>query len=260
MIEGLDHDDKFRMVEDEFVAIAKIFTAQRHQAAYEEQQNAAKISPTARPVVGKMTDNTRRKIERLAQSKVQRDVLGRLKEDSKIASDTDSEDEVLPYVGTSLHVLMDSPKKAMSLSKFTAGNSATRAAAGFRAPTVQIMGRSVDRSQSQVEGSTEDGHDSKVPPPRPEFRSVRLKSPVSSRLAESTKSESAKRTQRCRGAIHSTEFPPDTPDTAPSEDDELSQAAAASRARIERRMQARLARSGQAQGKEAALDSIPSFL
>lgn len=143
MFEGFDRDDRYRMVEDEFLSIAQRFTVHLYAAEYKRQERLAKarnaeaINSISRPVTGKMPDSTRHKIERLARSKNQRitlqDFLGKREE----ADDSDdSNDDGLPYVGTTLHGLMDSPRrKSISLSKIRSPGATTRAAAGYQGPS-----------------------------------------------------------------------------------------------------------------------------
>lgn len=137
MDEGFEKDDKYRIVEDEFLKVAKKFTVHLHAAEYKRQQKMAKtrnaetINSISRPVTGKMPDQTKRKVEAVARAKKQQAGLQGLLVKSE--GPESSDDEGLPYVGTSLHGLMDSPrKKAASLPKST-GTPTTRAAAGYKA-------------------------------------------------------------------------------------------------------------------------------
>jgi len=140
MKEGMDRDDQWRMVEDEFVTVAQRFTVHLHAAEYKRQQKAVKnrnadtISSISRPVTGKMPDHTKRRIESVARAKTQKTALkGLLDKKTDGPALSDSDDEVgLPYVGTTLHGLMDSPRrKAASLTSLTTVTKSTRAAAGF---------------------------------------------------------------------------------------------------------------------------------
>lgn len=143
MEEGIDQDDKYRMVEDEFLSIAQQFTVHLHAAEYKRQQkmvkvrNAEAINSISRPVTGKMPNHTKRRVEGVAKAKAQRTVLQTLlgEKPGEEESSDDSDGDGLPYVGTTLHGLMDSPRgKSASLSKIRASNVATRAAAGFGKP------------------------------------------------------------------------------------------------------------------------------
>jgi len=74
MREGLDADDVYIMVEDEFYATAKLFTQHLHHAEYVRLKNLAKIrqSAPARPVDAKTTvrpDTKIGKVKRTVQAK-----------------------------------------------------------------------------------------------------------------------------------------------------------------------------------------------
>ena len=140
MIEGMDHDDKYRMVEDEFLAVAQNWTVHLHATEYKKQQkmvksrNAETIDAISRPVVDRMPNNTRRKVEGLAKVKAQKSAVGELLAKTGGAQDTDSDEDAI-YYGNGLHTLMVSPrKKAASLSKIGSAKATTRAAAGFQKP------------------------------------------------------------------------------------------------------------------------------
>jgi hypothetical protein len=146
MDEGVDCDDKYRMVEDEFLTIAKRFTVHLHAAEYKRQQkmvksrNADTINSISRPVTGKMPDHTKRKVETAARVKTQKvaleSMLGKKAEDG---SDDSDDGDGLPYFGTTLHGLMDSPrKKAASLARLGTIAATTRAAAGFKQSAAQV--------------------------------------------------------------------------------------------------------------------------
>jgi hypothetical protein len=105
MVEGMEYDDKWRMVEDEFLSVAQTFTVHLHAAEYKRQQkmvksrNADTINSISRPVTGMMPEQTKRKLEAVARAKTQRsaveDVVAKKAED-----DDDSDDGGgLPYFG-----------------------------------------------------------------------------------------------------------------------------------------------------------------
>ena len=158
MDEGLDQDDKYRMVEDEFLSIAKKFTVHLHAAEYQRQkklarsQNAEKINSISRPVAGRMPDQTRRKIESVTRANNQLTTLQEfLGKQSETAGDSDNsaDGDALPYIGTSLHGLMDSPRRrASSLAKIGPTATTTRAAAGFRKPAAHAKPHLKAMSQS----------------------------------------------------------------------------------------------------------------
>lgn len=156
MIDGADDDDKYRMVEDEFLTVAQRFTVHLHAAEYKRQQKMAKtqnadtISSISRPVTVKMPEQTKRKVEALSRAQAQKSVLeklvGKKAGVSEISDDSD-DGNGLPYFGTSLHGLMDSPReKSASLSKISS-TLATRAAAGYRQPK---PGRRTSLGSSQL--------------------------------------------------------------------------------------------------------------
>ncbi|KXH27722.1 hypothetical protein CSIM01_11559 [Colletotrichum simmondsii] len=117
MIDGLENDDKYRMVEDELFTIAGHFTAHLHAAEYQRlkaqtrTQNAETIKTISRPVVGSLTELARKRQEELLRKKKQREALRRAKRDAG-RDDEDTGDETsVPWRGTSLQGLMHSPKK-----------------------------------------------------------------------------------------------------------------------------------------------------
>ncbi|RYO89951.1 hypothetical protein DL766_007086 [Monosporascus sp. MC13-8B] len=132
--QGLEADDRYRMVEDELLFIAQRFTAHLHAAEYQrlketsKSQNAKTIKDISRPVVGSMTELAKRKQERKARAEKQR--LARKKAlAEQDGTESESDDH---YRGTSLFGLMESPaKKARRLDSLAAPSIATRAAAGF---------------------------------------------------------------------------------------------------------------------------------
>ena len=139
MDEGLEYDDKYRMVEDEFLTVAKQFTVHIHAAEYERQKKIVKsrkadtIDTISRPVTGRMPDHTRRRVEAASHAKAQKAALEDLLPKQDDGSDDSDDAEGLPYFGTTLHGLMDSPrKKAASLTSLGKIAAATRAAAGFK--------------------------------------------------------------------------------------------------------------------------------
>jgi hypothetical protein len=143
MHEGVERDDRYRMVEDEFLATAQQFTVHLHAAEYKRQEkiararNAETISSISRPVTQAMTDRTKRKLEAIERSKTQKNAIQTLLgENGDDVNDLDesSDGEGLAYFNTTLRGLMDSPRRqSATLSKLPYG-IATRAAAGFQKP------------------------------------------------------------------------------------------------------------------------------
>ncbi|VBB76727.1 Putative protein of unknown function [Podospora comata] len=120
MIEGVDHDDRYRMVEDEFLAVAGEFTRHLHAAEYQRlkglarSQNADTISNISRPVTGEMTEMVKRRHAALNIASKQRKGITQLKGLSpQTTSDTDDEEAPSRKQPNpnSLQGLMDSPLK-----------------------------------------------------------------------------------------------------------------------------------------------------
>ncbi|KAI1099348.1 hypothetical protein F4804DRAFT_85799 [Jackrogersella minutella] len=128
MIDGLEHDDMYRMVEDEFLSTARQFTAHLHAVEYHrlkaasKSQNADTIRNISRPVVGRMTDLVKKK-QRAAVGKA----MANKDQDDDIESREDDS-----WQSASLYGLMEKPRQqAMRLDNLTKVTGTTRAAAGF---------------------------------------------------------------------------------------------------------------------------------
>ncbi len=146
MEEGFDRDDRFRMVEDEFLDAAKQFTQHLHAAEYQKMkkaarsQNVATINSISRPITIRMPNETRRKVESVARAKKQVDVIQGLlsRKNHGAGSGEDSDDYGSAWLGTALHGLMESPRRsAASLDTVGKAPAMTRAAAGFHKPNPQ---------------------------------------------------------------------------------------------------------------------------
>ncbi|KAK3318001.1 hypothetical protein B0H66DRAFT_555943 [Apodospora peruviana] len=153
MREGPDKDDRYRMVEDEFLAVAHEFTRHIHAAEYQRlksrainSQNAETIQNISRPVTGEMTDLVKRRHAALGTAAKQRKGIARVlklgKKQLATAGDNDDEKEEedgeteetgesprrAAAVGGGLRGLMDSPRKrAVPLISFSSNLSATAA-------------------------------------------------------------------------------------------------------------------------------------
>ncbi|KAK7420879.1 hypothetical protein QQZ08_010209 [Neonectria magnoliae] len=130
MIPGPLHDDRYRMVEDELVNIARQFTTHLHRAEYNrlkslaKTQNATTIREIERPVVGTPTLLARQRHDNARLIAKQRKALRTGGRDS--ATD-------LRRMPTGLKGLMESPRKETKwISAAPAGTTTTRAAAGFQ--------------------------------------------------------------------------------------------------------------------------------
>lgn len=159
MQEGLDRDDIYIMVEDEFQAVAKTFTQHLHHAEYMRlkklvrTQNASTISTISRPVdsITKMREETKKKKEAEAKSAKQQTALqqimgrarGRRPQTDSENSESDEEKHDDPWVGTTLQGLMTkSPHKPhTSLTGLQGVKSSTRAAAGYSKPESRPLQR-----------------------------------------------------------------------------------------------------------------------
>ena len=145
MCEGLDRDDIYVMVEDEFQTVAQTFTQHLHHAEYKRLKDLAKarnsntISTISRPVDAKTTMRPETKVRKQAEA-------GEMKRKQALPTtpsaprgeseieDSDFDDETkAPWAGTHLQGLMvKSPRKNLaSLTGLQGVKSSTRAAAGF---------------------------------------------------------------------------------------------------------------------------------
>ncbi|KAI0432055.1 hypothetical protein F5Y09DRAFT_167824 [Xylaria sp. FL1042] len=139
MIEGIDGDDRYRMVEDEFLATAQQFTAHLHAAEYKrlktasERENAQMIRTISRPVIGQMTNLVKIKQERKALREKQRLATRKLRKGDVSGDESTGTDDLNDsWQKQSLHGLMESPsKRAKRLNELPAATSVTRAAAGY---------------------------------------------------------------------------------------------------------------------------------
>jgi hypothetical protein len=144
---GWEADDGWRMVTDEFMATAQLFTAHLAHAEYRRQKELAKnrekalggADAIARPVVGQLSKEGQRK----RQGELQRKGVKAMMKDEE-------EEEEDPWMGTQLASLMMSPRKRERLQPVkVVGRSSTRAAAGFdRAQPLDLRGRPLERQQS----------------------------------------------------------------------------------------------------------------
>ncbi|KAL6807687.1 hypothetical protein GGI42DRAFT_253507 [Trichoderma sp. SZMC 28013] len=142
MIPGPLNDDKFRMVDDEFLHMAQRFTAHLHRAEYDrlkalaKAQNAATISEIERPVVASTvpTARARQRSEAAQNTMKQRKALeaeGGDGDDRKAKGD----EQRSPWAATGLRGLMEAPRREgrtiMPAASASSSSSRTRAAAGY---------------------------------------------------------------------------------------------------------------------------------
>ncbi|GKU20899.1 hypothetical protein FLAG1_04855 [Fusarium langsethiae] len=190
---GLDHDDRYRMVEDEFLSMAHQFTVHLHRAEYNrlknlaKQQNADTIREIERPIVGPPTLLARQRQETAHRISKQRKLLA-----------SSSREKDASFAGSSLQGLMESPRKEHKwISAGLADAAKTRASAGFDSQKITpVRMRQISKPSSgkkkQIsladDDETEDGEDLDLATPSRKpatkaARSVHASSPVISRSA-----------------------------------------------------------------------------
>ncbi|KAM0157856.1 hypothetical protein ACHAPG_004401 [Botrytis cinerea] len=275
MEEGREHDDKYRIVEDEFLTVAKSFTVHLHTAEYKrlgkiaKTRNADAINSISRPVVGRMPDATRRKAEEIARSKNQRNVLEKLIGKKEDGLSDDSDEETLPFVGTSLYGLMTSPKKrGISLMNISSPTKTTRAAAGFRnptkfetsqrasSPTIKRKTQAVDLDPDTT--ASEDNDDLDAPISAPKFSSSKpVNTQPEARLPTVSTAVTASKLQKSRTPVtlHSNVHKSTKAPTA-----DPSSHLSTTQDRIARRIAQTKLRRKQAEEEKKKLDIIPTFL
>lgn len=151
MHEGLDRDDIYIMVEDEFHAIARTFTQHLHHAEYmrlkalAKNRNASADAMISRPVdsITAMRAETKKRKEAETRDARNKATLDQLKNPAVDAQRQNSESDLSDldvegrygghWKGTALHGLMSAgPRKNQtSLTGLQNVKSSTRAAAGF---------------------------------------------------------------------------------------------------------------------------------
>ncbi|EGD86009.1 uncharacterized protein TERG_02275 [Trichophyton rubrum CBS 118892] len=159
MINGLDADDQYIMVEDEFLSTARSFTAHLHRAEYTRKRKKAKTENASkvmrmtqrRPTDPKMSMNnaTKKSIQRESSNMQRLEALEKMKEDAgrpqvddSDMEETDDEDIGMsdedrdddPWVGTSLQALMVTAKQSRPLMGLQGIKSSTKAALGYSRP------------------------------------------------------------------------------------------------------------------------------
>ncbi|KAL7796618.1 hypothetical protein V8C37DRAFT_353086 [Trichoderma ceciliae] len=145
MIPGPLNDDKYRMVDDEFLHIAQRFTAHLHRAEYDrlkalaKTQNAATIREMERPIVENAVPSTRvrQRSESAQRAMKQRKALGDEDggDDGDDGDGTKDDKPMSPLTRTSLRGLMEAPRRErrsiMPAPSASSSSSRTRAAAGY---------------------------------------------------------------------------------------------------------------------------------
>lgn len=131
MIDGLDADDGYRMVEDEFLSVAGTFTAHLHKAEYHrlktlaKNKNAVTIQAISRPVVGSKTEAVKRRQAAAELATRQKTAINRERGDNPSEDDDDDSDGLeIPWAGTALQGLMSSARpRAAPLASVVKGGA-----------------------------------------------------------------------------------------------------------------------------------------
>ncbi|PFH62374.1 hypothetical protein XA68_13968 [Ophiocordyceps unilateralis] len=186
-------DYGYRMVEDELLRTAQLFTVHLHRAEYErlkaqaKAQHAATIREIERPVVGDMSTSARLRAAVFSRAARHRAVL---------TPSPPSPESVEP-VATGLRRLMDSPRAETRFISSTCPplHSTTRAAAGFHRPSVNAHG---SRRDAPSPPSTASPSAAEISPSRPH---------LTARRAPSMLSATAPRSQLAARSLPSTAQP-----------------------------------------------------
>ncbi|KAL7916059.1 hypothetical protein GGI35DRAFT_485478 [Trichoderma velutinum] len=146
MIPGPLNDDKFRMVDDEFLYMAQRFTAHLHRAEYDrlkalaKAQNADTIREIERPVVASAvpTARARQRSESAQRTMKQRKALEAEGGDGAGESDgrkAKGDEQRSSWAATGLRGLMEAPRQEgrtiIPAASASSSSSRTRAAAGY---------------------------------------------------------------------------------------------------------------------------------
>jgi hypothetical protein len=137
MREGLDDDDIYMQVEDEFLTTASLFTRHLHHAEYKRQKqlartkNEGRMQSITRPVDGRtaLSTESRKKLEGSKLQHNGRIAVTNIYGDGKDASDEDEDDPWLR--DPRLAGLMVRKQKSAPLAKITGVQSTSRAAMGY---------------------------------------------------------------------------------------------------------------------------------
>ncbi|KAK8250502.1 hypothetical protein HDK77DRAFT_480455 [Phyllosticta capitalensis] len=167
MRDGLDGDDVWVMVEDEFLDTARIFTQHLHHAEYHrlkrlaQARNTSAIQNMSRPVDprSKMSIECSKKREGQRRTEKQAKALQAMgSEDVEVGRNSDdSEDDATPWMfDPHLGGLMagNPPSSSQQLAKLAGSKSNTRAAAGFQATKHKITKKPTVNPSTQAASST----------------------------------------------------------------------------------------------------------
>ncbi|CAK7227168.1 hypothetical protein SCUCBS95973_006451 [Sporothrix curviconia] len=295
MIDGMDNDDRYRMVEDELLAVAHMFTAHLHAAEYQrlrakaKSQTAAALRSLARPVtattptarVARKQAAAREKTKQKAALRAFAGVAGdgdRDKDDDK----DDDQDKDKPWTGSALEDLMENdPRKArpslVSLASITAGRPGSQTKVRRPAPVPEPA------DEEEEEEEDDDDDDDDLDGPMAERRpapAARATWPDASRPQPTTRhappeKRSVSFAPKTREiAVHRydrDEMDDDSHDEDDDEDDDLDADNLMQKLRERRAQEKALRQQKQQQRRQAArareedykpesLDTIPSFL
>lgn len=137
MIEGIEADDKWIMVEDEQYATARLFTRHLHQAEYLRQKelartrNEGKILNIERPVDGRTAQSiaVSKKLQASRQAQKARAAVRNITGTDGNRSEPEEDDPWLR--DPRLAGLMSQKEPSIKLAKITGSQSSSRAAKGF---------------------------------------------------------------------------------------------------------------------------------
>lgn len=158
MVEGLDADDGYIQVEDEFMATAQLFTRHLHHAEYQRQKHLARsknvgaVQSITRPVDGRTQTSLETKIKLDAKDQRQRAraAVANVYSDEKVDSEEGEDDPWLR--DPRLAGLMAQKENTAPLGKITGIQSASRAALGYTqgqpSPMKQDKSRRTDHLSS----------------------------------------------------------------------------------------------------------------
>lgn len=299
MMDGMDNDDQYRMVEDELLAVAHTFTAHLHAAAYQrlranaKSQTAAALRSLARPTTTTMigNDSKERVARKTAAAKqrakqtaalrvVQDKGKGKQKEGDD-GNDADADEEI-PWAGTALQGLMENdPRKArpslVSLASVSGQRGSSTTSSGSRRPAVtnpiaqdsdddsdddDLDGPSVQKKTPLPLPTT-----TTTPPaprPRPRVEPQRIPTPRDT-LPEKRTVSFAPKTREIppKPAVEEDQYDEDEDDDLDDDAGDMLQQLRKRRAQEkENRLQERKRRRKQKKDKDdnASMDTIPSFL
>lgn len=256
------------MVEDELLGVAQNFTAHLHRAEYHrlkslaKTQNAAAIREIERPVVGTPSRITKQRGEALKRVSKQRNLLG------------NGHGRDLPWMGTSLQGLMESPRKeARVIRSLPQAAAGTRAAAGFGSTSTGLPAqRSRTEESSAKERQRGPARDDTRPQPRSTLQrtvDVRSRPPTSIGSSSSKVAAPVPSSTPSRPSCSSSRLTYSTPKSAPkeevgneeSEDDDDDDIFGIQKRRMRReKSRENIRKSAEKPARKPSPDNIPSFL